>query len=69
MGCKVIFNNKKCEVIYTDNIILRGYKDPTTNLWTLLLNPNKIAKTSPVEVLTSPNSAQVEHAEGQYTMQ
>ena len=34
-GCKVVFDDKKCEVIYKNNIILRGYKDPTTDLWTL----------------------------------
>ncbi len=56
-GCKVTFDNKKCEVLYKDNIILCGYKDPTTNLWTLPLTPNKIVKTTPVEVLISPNSA------------
>jgi hypothetical protein len=43
-GCKVTFDNKKCKVIYKNNIILCGYKDPTTNLWTLLLTPDKIAK-------------------------
>jgi hypothetical protein len=47
----------KSEVIYKGNIILRSYKDPTTNLWTLPLTPNKIAKTTLVEVLISPNSA------------
>jgi hypothetical protein len=55
--CKVTFDDKKCEVVYKDNIILRGYKDPTTDLWTLLLTPDKIAKTNLVEVLISPNSA------------
>ena len=34
-GCNVVFNNEHCDVIYNDNIILRGYKDPTTDLWTL----------------------------------
>jgi hypothetical protein len=69
MGCKVTSNNKKCEVVYKVNIILHIYKDPTTVLWTLPLTPNKIAKTSPVEVLISPNSAHmmlshhVEHSE------
>jgi hypothetical protein len=67
-GCKVTFDDKKCEVVYKDNIILRGYKDPTTDLWTLPLTPGKIAKTTPVEVLISHNSAHmmlnhhVEHA-------
>jgi hypothetical protein len=68
VGCKVTLDNKKCEVLYKDNIVLCGYIDPTTNLWTLLLTPNKIAKTTLVEVLISPNSARmmlshhVEHA-------
>jgi hypothetical protein len=66
--CKVTFDNKKCEGVYKDNIILRGYKDPTTDLWILPLTPNKIAKTTPVEVTISPNRAHltlshhVEHA-------
>jgi hypothetical protein len=68
VGCKVIFDDKKCEVIYKDNIFLRCYKDPTTDLWTLPLTPNKILKTTLVKVLISPNSAHmtlsdhVEHA-------
>jgi hypothetical protein len=57
VGCKVTFDNGKCKVLYKDNIILCRYKDPTTELWTLPLTPNKIAKTAPVEVLISPNSA------------
>jgi hypothetical protein len=56
-GCKVTFDNEKCKVVYKDSIILRGYKDPTTNLWTLPLTPDKIAKTTLVEVLISPNNA------------
>jgi hypothetical protein len=31
-GCEVVFDNEKCEVFYILNIILRGYKDPTTKL-------------------------------------
>jgi hypothetical protein len=57
VGCKVTFDDKKCYIVYKDNIILRGYKDPTTNIWTLPLTPNKIVKTTPVEVSMSPNSA------------
>jgi hypothetical protein len=59
VGCKVIFDNKKCEVLYKDNIILRRYKDPTTNLWTLPLTTKEIAKTTPEEVSISPNSARM----------
>jgi hypothetical protein len=34
-GCKVIFDNKKCDVVFDGVVILRGFKDPSTNLWTL----------------------------------
>ncbi len=66
--CKVTFDDKKSNVVYKATIILRGYKDPTTNLWTLLLTLVKIAKNTQVEKLISPNSAHmmlchhVEHA-------
>jgi hypothetical protein len=31
-GCKVVFCNKKCDVIFKGKVILCGYKDPTTDL-------------------------------------
>jgi hypothetical protein len=34
-GCKVIFDNEKCQVNFEGKTILMGYKDPTSNLWTL----------------------------------
>ncbi len=34
-GCKVVFDNDKCKVMYNDNTILTGYKDPSTDLCTL----------------------------------
>jgi hypothetical protein len=34
-GCMVVFDKDKCDVIYDGNVILRGYKDRSTNLWTL----------------------------------
>ena len=37
-GCTVVFTKVKCEVIYNEKIILRGYKDPSTDLWTLPIN-------------------------------
>jgi hypothetical protein len=39
-GCRVIFDNYKCEVEYNGYVILRGYKDPSTNLWTLPITPD-----------------------------
>ena len=35
VGCQVIFDDDKCQVIYNGKIILTGYKDPVSNLWTL----------------------------------
>ncbi len=40
-GCKVIFDDEKCQVIFKGNTILMGYKDPISNLWTLPILNNK----------------------------
>jgi hypothetical protein len=34
-GCKVVFGDKNCQVIFEDNVILTGYKDPVNDLWML----------------------------------
>jgi hypothetical protein len=49
-GCKVIFDNKKCDVIFNRKVILRGFKDPSTDLWTLPI-PNGTVGTTPGEYL------------------
>jgi len=54
-GCKVVFDNKKCKVFYENN--LRGYKDLTTNLWTLPIINKEIAKTILESVMLWPQSA------------
>ncbi len=56
-GCKVVFANEKCEVMYKKNIILRGYKDPTTGLWTLPIINKESAKTAPELVMMWVQSA------------
>jgi hypothetical protein len=56
-GCKVVFDDKKCEVFYKNNIILRGYKDPTTDLWTLPIFNDEAAKTTPESILVRPQRA------------
>jgi hypothetical protein len=56
-GCKVVFDNKKRKVFYKNKIILRGYKDLTTNLWTLPIINKKIEKTTPESVMLRPQSA------------
>jgi hypothetical protein len=37
-GCTVAFNKDKCDVIFERKVILQGYKDVLTNLWTLMIN-------------------------------
>jgi hypothetical protein len=39
-GCTVQFDNDKCDVIFNGNVILRGYKDPASDLWTLPITAN-----------------------------
>jgi len=57
VGCKVVFDDEKCEVFYKNNIILRGYKDPTTDLWTLPIFKDEVAKTTPESILVRPQRA------------
>jgi hypothetical protein len=52
-GCKVIFDNKKCNVVFDGVVILRGFKDPSTNLWTLP-NPTKVCTAPGPTVLPQP---------------
>jgi hypothetical protein len=37
-GCQVLFSNNYCDVIFNGNVILRGHKDPSTDLCTLPIN-------------------------------
>ena len=39
-GCTVTFDKTTCIVRYNGTIILRGTKDPATDLWTLPLGPS-----------------------------
>jgi hypothetical protein len=41
-GCTVTFTEKYCVVMYNGKLILRGYKDPQTELWTLLITSDAI---------------------------
>ncbi len=40
-GYLVLFTKLECNVIYKKKVILRGYKDPSTNLWTLPIKANE----------------------------
>ncbi len=46
-GCKVLFDDNKCQVIYNSKVILTGYKDPVGNLWTLPILPSEPTRTTP----------------------
>ncbi len=37
-GYMVLFNHDKCDMIFNGSVILRGYKDTATDLWTLPIN-------------------------------
>ncbi len=49
-GCKVVFDDDKCDVLYQGKLILCGYKDPSTDLWTLPIVP------TPAKVWTTPGT-------------
>ncbi len=38
-GCTVTFDNDKCDVIFKGEVILQGFKNVATDLWTLPINP------------------------------
>ncbi len=46
-GCKVLFDDDKCQVIYNSKVILTGYKDPVSDLWTLPILPSEPPQTTP----------------------
>ena len=55
-GCKVVFDNKKCKLFYNNDIILREYKDPATDLWTLPITHNEVAKTTHESLSECPHN-------------
>ena len=46
-GCTVQFDDDKCDVIYNGNVILRGYKDPASDLWTLPITADAMKTALP----------------------
>ena len=52
-GCKVIFDDLKCDVVYNGQVILRGHKDPSTDLWTLPIGKN-VRTTPGPNILSQP---------------
>jgi hypothetical protein len=45
-GSTVTFDRDKCDVTYNGNVILRGYKDESTDLWTLPINRTSTTRTT-----------------------
>ena len=45
-GCKIVFDEEKCQVFYENNIILTGFKDPASDLWTLPILPDDSPQTT-----------------------
>ncbi len=56
-GCKVLFNNDKCQVIYNGKVILTGYKDLASNPWTLPILP----VATPWTTLDAPHQSPLGH--------
>jgi hypothetical protein len=54
VGCKVIFDNEKCDVVYKGRVILRGYKDPSTDLWSLPITKEGMRTTPSQNDLPQP---------------
>jgi hypothetical protein len=52
-GCTVVFDDKKCDVVFDGNVILRGFKDPSTDLWTLPIGQN-VRTTPGPNILSRP---------------
>jgi hypothetical protein len=52
VGCRVVFTDTACYVKYNGKIILRGTKDPSTDLWVLPLTP-KVINENQMKLWTS----------------
>jgi hypothetical protein len=47
VGSIVVFDKNKCDVIYDGNGILQGYKNSSTNMWTLPINGHNMRSALP----------------------
>ena len=53
-GCTITFDKLKCDVMYKGEVILRGVKDPSTNLWTLPIPRKRVGTTPGNTFLSQP---------------
>jgi hypothetical protein len=54
-GMQIIFDDKKCDVVFNGVVILRGYKDLSADLWTLPIPTTKVCTTPEPRVLSRPD--------------
>ncbi len=54
VGCTVVFDKDKCVIYFKRLGILQGYKDPSTNLWTLPLGRTTAQYDQVMPVLACP---------------
>ena len=59
-GCVEIFTDKMCSVMYGGKVILRGYKDPSTDLWISPITSDNVRQQGKLQ--TSPGSDYVANA-------
>jgi hypothetical protein len=59
-GCIVIFTDQNYSVMYGGKVILRGYKDPSTDLWILPITPDEVCRQGKLQ--TSQGSDYVANA-------
>jgi hypothetical protein len=58
MGCVVVFDDESFQVYYKVNLILMGYKDPKSNLWTLSIGQEELW-TTPASSLEDPRTPKI----------
>ena len=63
-GCKVVFDNEKCEVIFNNKVILTGHKDPSMDLWTLPLLTGRMWTSPTSDTVTRPTLPRPSHCIG-----
>ena len=61
-GCTVTFTKSHCDVVYKGKVIARGYKDPSTDLWTLPINSNSTVIDKQVEDTAAGNVIAFTHS-------
>jgi hypothetical protein len=52
-GCRVIFDDEKCDVVFNGKVILQGLKDPSTDLWTLPIKTTKMWAETAIPIVAT----------------